>query len=62
MWEVMSSDGGSLQNCGSTVWITVHSRTGGVPNPIWGVGVRWGRPDVLSLLVTLGTRRDSCRM
>lgn len=38
MWEVMSSDGGSLQNCGLTVWITVHSRAGGVPKPIWGDG------------------------
>ena len=34
--------GGILNNCGLTVHITVRSGAGGVPNQIWGVGVRWG--------------------
>jgi len=42
MWEVMSSDGGSLQNCGLVVHNTAQ-RGAWVPYlSIWGVGVRWG--------------------
>jgi len=54
--------GGILNNCGLTVHITVRSGAGGVPNQIWGVGVRWGRrgwPDLLNRLVELDTGRGS---